>query len=72
MPKSLLSDYSAGEIREELLLYETGAGAVATLETIVMNLLCEKNHGRANRSTENIKFLHLSKNCVTWSEKVFE
>lgn len=46
MPKSLLSDYSAGEmIREELLLYETGAGAVATLETIVMNLLREKTKG---------------------------
>lgn len=42
MPKSLLSDYSAGEIREELLLYETGAGAVATLETIVMNRMREK------------------------------
>lgn len=41
MPKSLLSDYSAGEIRAQLL-YETRAGAVATLETIVMNLLREK------------------------------
>lgn len=31
MPKSLLSDYSAGEITGELLLYETRARSLAAL-----------------------------------------